>query len=75
MFAQYGIDSELLYTVDDFQQQVRVLFSGIVVNIHQSIQSFPMYYSTVKNEFLQIRIDVFTQFPQGLLLPTERIFK
>ena len=69
------VSSGSLYTVNGLFQQVRMSYSGIVREIHQSIPQIPMVYSTTKNTILPLKIGSFTTFPQSLLLPTERILK
>lgn len=75
MLVYAGIDSGLQYTVSGRYEWFFKFLRGIVDEIHQTIQAFPIYYSTVKNPNLHFKKIRYTQFPQGLLLPTERIFK
>lgn len=74
VFIRSSIKSVQTYTVLVAQRSVIGFYSGIVRVIHQSIRLFPIQYSTGKFIFSPFKSGRFTQFPQGLLLPTERIF-
>lgn len=74
MLVSDGISSAPVYTVGVLGAGFIVSYCGLARDIHQTIRQFTMSYSTVKKIELPFGNRFFTLFPQGLLLPTERIF-